>query len=71
MKDAESAETNEKSIFQFSDFLVFEIWSFLYSKLVNFFMIFEYKIDYNSKIENHKNRKIHFSFVTAHCASFM
>ena len=30
MKDAECAETNEKLIFRF---LVFEIWSFLYSRL--------------------------------------
>ena len=36
MKDAHSAESNEKSIFQFLRFLVFEIWSFLYSKLVIF-----------------------------------
>ena len=33
MKDAECAETNEKSILWF---LLFEIWLFLYSKFVNF-----------------------------------
>ena len=47
-------------------FLVFEIWSFLYSKLINFSMNFKYKIDHIQK-----NRKIDFSFVSAHCASFM
>ena len=52
MKDAECAETNEVSIFQF---LVFEIWSFLNSKLVNFSMIFEYKIDHNSKSQKSEN----------------
>ena len=30
MKDAECAETNEKSMFRFLRFLVFEIWTFLY-----------------------------------------
>ena len=51
MKDAECAETNEESIFQFLRFLVFEIWSLVYSKLVNLSMNFEYKIDHNSKIK--------------------
>ena len=64
-KDAECAETIEKSNFLF---LVFEIWSFLYSKLVNFSLLFEYKVDHNSKT---KHRKIDFKFVSAHCASFM
>ena len=41
-------------------FFVFEIWSFLYSKLVSFSMNFEYKIDHNSKNINRKNRKIYF-----------
>ena len=45
-----------KSMFRFS---VFEIWSFLYSKLVNFSMIFKYKINHNSKS---KNWKIYFLF---------
>ena len=54
MKDAECAERNEKSIIRF---LVFEIWSFLYSKLVSFSMNFEYKFDHNSKIKNLKISK--------------
>ena len=36
MENAEYAKTKEKSIFRF---LVFEIWPFLYSKLVNFQLI--------------------------------
>ena len=36
IKDVECAETNEKSIFQFFQFYFFEIWPFLYSKLVHF-----------------------------------
>ena len=59
MEDAECAETNEKSIIHFLWFLVFEIWSFLYSKVVNFSMNFEYKIDHNSK---NKNGKIDFIY---------
>ena len=50
-------ETNEKSILRLKRFLVFEIWSFLYSQLVK---------NNNSK---NKNRKIDFPFVSAHCAS--
>ena len=46
MRNAEYAETNEKLIFVD---LVFKLWSFLYSKLVNFSMNFEYKIDHDSK----------------------
>ena len=65
IKYAVCAETNKKSIFWF---LVSEIWWFLYSKLVYFSMIFKYKIYHNSKT---KNRKVEFSFVSAHCASFM
>ena len=65
MKDAESAKTNEKSIFRF---LVFELWSILYSKLIEKLTNFEYKTDHISKT---KNRKIDFSFISAHSASFM
>ena len=32
---------------------------------------FQYKIDHISKTKNLKNQKIVFSFVSAHCASFM
>ena len=49
MKDAKCADTNGKSIFWY---LVFEIWSFFYSKLVNFSLNFEYKIDHISKNNN-------------------
>ena len=35
MKDTECAETKEKLIFRFLCFLVFEIWSILYSTVVN------------------------------------
>ena len=48
MKDAECAVTNEKSNLQF-------LWSFLYSKLVNFSMNFEYKIDHSSKNKKSEN----------------
>ena len=65
MKDAECAEANEKSIFLF---LVFKIWSFLYSNLVHFSMNFEYKIDHNLK---NKNCKIDFLIVSVHCAYFL
>ena len=43
VKLAECAETNEKSNFRSWQFSIFDIWSFLYSKLVNF----RYKIDHN------------------------
>ena len=39
MKDAESAESKEKSNFRFFRFLFFELWSFLYSNLPNFFCL--------------------------------
>ena len=58
MKDAECAETNEKSIFvifNFSDMAVFVI--IIGQFLMNF--------HHNSK---NKNRKIDFSFVSAHSA---
>ena len=42
MKDTECSETNEKSIFPY---LVFEIWSFLYSKMVNFFSSKNFRIN--------------------------
>ena len=71
MKDAECAETNEKLIFRLFWFLVFEVWWFLYSKLVNSSIIIEYKIDHILKTKNRNNRKIDFSFVSAHCASFI
>ena len=58
MKDAKCAETIQKSVFWFLRFLGFEIWSFFYSKLVNFSINFEYKIDHNSKNKSRKNRKI-------------
>ena len=63
MKDAKCTETNKKSIFRF---LVDEIWSFLYSKFVNFSMNFECIIHHNSK---NKNQKIDFSFVSVHLFS--
>ena len=69
MKDAKCAETNEKSVFCFSYFLIFEIWSFYYG--VNFSMNFEYKVDHNSKMKNLQNQKIDFSLVSAHCVSFL
>ena len=39
MKDAECAETNEKSILRFLQFLDFEMWSFLYWNVVHFWWI--------------------------------
>ena len=43
--------TEWKAIFRFLWYWVFEIWLFLYSKRLNFFMSFEYKIDHNSKLK--------------------
>ena len=63
MKDAECAETNEKSVFatfSFRDMVDFVL------KIGQFSMNFKYKIDHNSKT---KNWKIDFSFVSAHFAS--
>ena len=54
---------------QCSDFIFIFLWpisSFFYTALVIFSMNFEWKIDPNSK---NKNRKIDFSFVSAHCVS--
>ena len=59
---------------QFSDFLqflVFEIWSFLYSKLVNFRWILSTKSTITQKIKIGKIRKIDFSSDSALCASFL
>ena len=50
-KVVQCLETNEKSIIRFLRSLVFEIWLFLYSKRLNFFMSFEYKIHHNSKLK--------------------
>ena len=50
MKDKECSVTNEKSILRFFRFLVFELWSFLYSKCGQFSMNF---LDDSKK----KNRK--------------
>ena len=58
----------KNQVFLFLQFLVFEIWSFLYSKLVNLSINFEYKIGHNWK---NRNSKTEFSFVSAHCASFL
>ena len=57
-KDAEYAETNEKSIY---DFLFFESWSFLYSKCGKFSMNFTY----NSKNKNRKCILFRFSLNSA------
>ena len=66
----ECAETNEKSIFRFLQFLVFEIWSFLYSKLA-IFHEFSVQNDHNSKNKNMKNLIHEFSFDSSLCAFFM
>ena len=58
MQDAEGAELTEKSIFHFLFFELLEI----HRKLG----CFKYKNDHNLK---NKNRKIVFSFVSAHSAS--
>ena len=52
------SETNEKSIFRYMRFLFFEVWVFLYSKLV-IFSIFGKKLKYD------------FSFDSKLCASFI
>ena len=52
---------------QFSDFNYWDIVNFVL-KIGKFSMTFKRKIDHYSK---NINRKIDFSFVTAHCASFM
>ena len=60
MNDAKCAEINEKSIFSFRDMVDFVL------KICQFSMNFEHKLDHKSKT---KNRKIDFSFVSAHCVS--
>ena len=62
-KYAQWAETNEKSILRFLQFLFYEF----IEKLTNF----DYKNDHISKIKNRNDRKIDYSFVLAHCASFI
>ena len=63
MKDAESAESKEKSNFRF----FFSSCGHFCSKNCQFSMnLYE-----NSENKNKKNQKIDFSFVSAHCASFM
>ena len=59
MKDAESAESKEKSNFRFFQFLFFEFWSFLYP---NFRWIFH-------NDSKNKNWKKKISFYSAHCTS--
>ena len=68
MKDAQCAETNEKLVFRFMRFLVFELRSILYSKIIKKLTNFQYKKDHISKT---KNWKIDFSFASAHSAYFM
>ena len=52
------------------NFPFFSFWdiSVFLHKIGQFLMNFDYKIDHNSK---NRNRKIDFSFVSVHCASFM
>ena len=64
MKDAEWAETNRN---RFSDFLVFEIWSFLYSKLFIFLWILSTKSTITRKIKIGKFIKLIFHSIQ-HCA---
>ena len=61
MKDAECAVTNEKSIFRF----IFLVMVIFVLKLPQFSMNFHD----NLKNKIRKNRKIDFSFDSAHCAS--
>ena len=61
MEDAEGAE---QMINQFFDFQFLRYGRF-FIKIGPFSVNFEYKIDHNSE---NKNRKIGFSFVSAHCA---
>ena len=83
MKDAHSAESNEKSCFIF-----FELWLILLSFFLydsSFWdtygrfwcmpptMMYEkspiHKIDHISKIKNCKNQNIDFSFISTHCTN--
>ena len=50
-------------------FLVYDIWSILYSKIIEKCINFEYKNDHISKNKNRNNRKIYFPFVSEHCAT--
>ena len=69
MKDAEFAETNDKSIFRF---LILEIWWFLYSKLFSFLFrwIFSTKSTITQKINIGKIGKLNFQLFqdTTHLA---
>ena len=66
MKDVECTETNEKLIFRFWWFLVFEIWSFFHSKLA----IFD-EFSLTQKNKNRKNLIYDFLFNSALWATVM
>ena len=68
IEDARCTETNEKSIFLF---IFFELWSILYSKLIENGQILSTKTAICQETKIRKNRKIDFSFISAHSASFM
>ena len=67
IRDAEYAETNEKSIFRFFEKSIFRAMVIFVLKSPQFSMNFHD----NSKNKNWKNRKKDFSFISAHFASFM
>ena len=86
MKDAQCAESNEKSYFRFFQFLVFEIWSsleFFPTKdmqtlplsSIQFLWVMGNVLkrmnDHNSKNKFRKNLKFHFSFYPVDSASFI
>ena len=63
MEDPESAESKEKSNFRFFRCLFFELWSLLFKS-------YQFSMNLHDNSKN-RNRKIVFSFVSAHCASFI
>ena len=67
MQDAVCAESKEKSCIRFSDYIFFLSNGHFFIQNWQFSMNFHD----NSKNENRNNRKIDFSFVSAHSASFM
>ena len=65
------SKINEKLIFWFLRFLVFELWSIFVIEIYRKVNNFEYDIDHISKTKNQNNWKNDFSFISGHSASLM
>ena len=67
MRDAECAESKEKSHFRFFRFLFFKLQTFLFIFVLR---NCQFSMNFHDKPKN-KNQKMNLSFYPAHCASFM